>query len=123
MSAGDRLYAANVLSHMSRLTVQIGHGAITDHDRLRHARQAIALARAGHSVTDGKGTPCCPPCYTPSRHAGTPCSAQPTPPAPPCWKPSAATSAPVPATNPPGSPSAPKPHPPPTAAAAGETWG
>jgi hypothetical protein len=57
MSAGDRLYAANVLSRMSRLTVQIGHGAITDHDRPRHARQAIALARAGHSVTDGKATP------------------------------------------------------------------
>lgn len=57
MSAGDRLYAANVLSHMSRLTVQIGHGAITDHDRLRYARQAIALARAGHSVADGKATP------------------------------------------------------------------
>ncbi len=57
MSAGDRLYAANVLSHMSRLTVQIGHGAITEHDRLHHARQAIALARAGHSVTDGEATP------------------------------------------------------------------
>lgn len=57
MSAGDRLYAANVLSHMSRLTVQIGHGAITDHDRLRHARQAIALARAGHSIANGKATP------------------------------------------------------------------
>lgn len=57
MSAGDRLYAANVLSHMSRMTVQIGHGAITDHDRLRHARQAIALARAGHSVTGGTATP------------------------------------------------------------------
>ncbi|MGB3438208.1 MAG: hypothetical protein WBA97_05585 [Actinophytocola sp.] len=57
MSAGDRLYAANVLSHMSRLTVQIGHGAITEHDRLRHARQAIALARAGHGVANGKATP------------------------------------------------------------------
>jgi hypothetical protein len=57
MSAGDRLYAANVLSHMSRLTVQIGHGAITEHDRLRHARQAVALARAGHHVANGKSTP------------------------------------------------------------------
>jgi hypothetical protein len=57
MSAGDRLYAANVLSHMSRLTVQIGHGSITEHDRLRHARQAIALARAGHGVANGKATP------------------------------------------------------------------
>jgi hypothetical protein len=57
MSAGDRLYAANVLSHMSRQTVQIGHGAITEHDRLRHARQAIALARAGHSVANGNATP------------------------------------------------------------------
>jgi predicted alpha/beta-fold hydrolase len=57
MSASDRLYAANVLSHMSRLTVQIGHGAITDHDRRRHARQAIALARAGHSVAGGKASP------------------------------------------------------------------
>jgi len=57
MSAGDRLYAANVLSHMSRLTVQIGHGAIIDHDRLRHGRQAVALARAGHSVANGNATP------------------------------------------------------------------
>jgi len=57
MSAGDRLYAANVLSHMSRLTVHVGHGAITDDDRLRNARQAIALARAGQSVADGRATP------------------------------------------------------------------
>lgn len=57
MSAGDRLYAANVLSDMSRMTVQIGHGATTDDDRLRHARQAIALARAGHSVAEGRATP------------------------------------------------------------------
>lgn len=57
MSAGDRPYAANVLSHMSRLTVQIGHGALTDHDRLQHARQAVALARAGQNVTQGRATP------------------------------------------------------------------
>lgn len=57
MSAGDRLYAANVLSHMSRLTVQIGHGAISEHDRLRHARQAVALARAAHNVAQGTATP------------------------------------------------------------------
>lgn len=57
MSAGDRLYAGNVLSHMSRLTVQIGYGTTTDHDRLRHARQAVAIARAGHGVTNGKATP------------------------------------------------------------------
>ena len=57
MSAGDRLYAANVLSHMSRLTVQLGHGAVTEHDRLGHARQAIALARAGQNVSNGKTTP------------------------------------------------------------------
>lgn len=57
MSASDRLYAANVLSHMSRLTVQIGHGAVTEHDQLRHARQAIALARAGLNVANGTATP------------------------------------------------------------------
>lgn len=57
MSAGDRLYGANVLSHMSRLTLQIGHGAITEHDRLGHARQAVALARAGHHVANGRATP------------------------------------------------------------------
>ncbi len=57
MSAGDRLYAGNVLSHMSRLTVQLGHGAVTEHDRLGHARQAIALARAGQNVANGKATP------------------------------------------------------------------
>ncbi len=57
MSAGDRLYAANVLTHMSRLTVQIGHGATAEHDRLANARQAVALARAGQNVADGKATP------------------------------------------------------------------
>lgn len=57
MSAGDRLYAANVLSHMSRMTVQIGNGAATDDDRARNARQAIALARAGQGVAQGKATP------------------------------------------------------------------
>lgn len=57
MSAGDRLYAANVLSHMSRMTVQIGNVAATDEDRARNARQAIALARAGQGVAQGKATP------------------------------------------------------------------
>ncbi len=57
MSAGDQLYAANVLSHMSRLAVQIGHGTITEHDRLCSARQAVALARAGLSIANGKATP------------------------------------------------------------------
>ncbi len=57
MSAGDRLYAANVLSHMSRLTVQIGHGVESERDRLGHARQAVALARAGQEVANGKATP------------------------------------------------------------------
>ncbi|GAB3162134.1 hypothetical protein GCM10027059_14120 [Myceligenerans halotolerans] len=57
MSAGDRLYAANVLSHMSRMTVQIGQSATTDEDRIRHAREAIALARAGQSVAHNKATP------------------------------------------------------------------
>lgn len=42
---------------MSRLTVQIGHGAITEHDQLRHARQAVAPARAGHHVIGSKTTP------------------------------------------------------------------
>lgn len=57
MSAGDRLYAANVLAHMSRLTVQVGQGALADHDRQHHARQAVALARAGHNVCNGAATP------------------------------------------------------------------
>jgi hypothetical protein len=42
---------------MSRLTVQIGQSAITDDDRQRHARQAVALARAGHAVANGQATP------------------------------------------------------------------
>lgn len=53
MAAGNRLYAANVLSHMSQLTVQIGHGAVADEDRARNARQAVALARAGRSAHGG----------------------------------------------------------------------
>lgn len=57
MSASDRLYAANVLQQMSRMTVQIGHNALTEHDRLRHGRQAVALARAGLGVAQGTTTP------------------------------------------------------------------
>ncbi len=57
LSAGDRLYAANVLSYMSRMTFWIGRNALTDHDRLRHGRQAVALARAGLAVTQGTATP------------------------------------------------------------------
>lgn len=57
MSAGDRLYAANVLSHMSRMTVQIGQNAVNDDDRTRNARQAVALARAGKGVVQGNATP------------------------------------------------------------------
>jgi hypothetical protein len=57
MSAGSRLYAANVLSHMSRLTLQIGHGTNDRDDRVLHARQAIALARGGIAVAGGEATP------------------------------------------------------------------
>jgi len=57
MSANDRLFAANMLSDMSRLTLHLGQGVITEDDRVRHARQAIALARAAHGVAAGKATP------------------------------------------------------------------
>ncbi len=57
MAAGDRLYAAYVLSDMSRMTVQIGQNALTEDDRLRNGRQAVALARAGLAVAQGAATP------------------------------------------------------------------
>ncbi len=57
MQAGDRLYAGYLLSQMGRMTVQIGHGTLTEHNRLRHARQSVALARAGLTVTQGTATP------------------------------------------------------------------
>jgi hypothetical protein len=57
MAAGDRLYAANVLAEMSRMTLQIGQNALTEHDQLRHGRQAVSLARAGLAVTQGTATP------------------------------------------------------------------
>jgi hypothetical protein len=57
MAAGDRLYAANVLGLMSHMTVQIGHNALTEHDRLRNGRQGVALARAGLAVAQGTVTP------------------------------------------------------------------
>jgi hypothetical protein len=40
MSAGDRPFAANMLSDMSRLALHIGQNVVAKHDRLRHARQA-----------------------------------------------------------------------------------
>ncbi len=57
IAAGDRRYAAAVLSEMSAMTVQIGQNALTEHDRLRNGRQAVALARAGLAVTQGTATP------------------------------------------------------------------
>jgi hypothetical protein len=56
-AGGDRLYAGYLLSQMGRMTVQIGHGALTEQDRLRNARQVIALARAGLGVVQGTATP------------------------------------------------------------------
>ena len=57
VSAGDRRYAANVLSHMSRLVVQRGHAARSDEERIRHARQAVSLARAGKMIAQNSTTP------------------------------------------------------------------
>ncbi|WP_024806020.1 hypothetical protein [Nocardia sp. BMG51109] len=57
MSAGDRLYAANVLSHMSRMAVQIGHATAKDRHRVGHARQAVALARTGQQLAGRAATP------------------------------------------------------------------
>lgn len=51
MTAGDRPYAGYVLCQMSSMTAHLGHGAPTEHDRLRKARQSVALARSGLSVT------------------------------------------------------------------------
>jgi tetratricopeptide (TPR) repeat protein len=60
--AGSRAYAANVLSHMSRLTLQLGQTpqrgqAGTADDRALNARQAIALARTGLTLAEGSATP------------------------------------------------------------------
>lgn len=56
MRAGDRAYAAEMLSEMSRMTLLIGQNALTEHDRLRHGRQAAALARAGLTIAQGTST-------------------------------------------------------------------
>jgi tetratricopeptide (TPR) repeat protein len=57
MRAGDRIYAGYLLSQMARMTQRIGRSALTEHDRLRHARQSVTLARAGLGVTQGVATP------------------------------------------------------------------
>lgn len=57
MRAGDRLYAAFVLATMSRMTVRIGENTPAEHDTARHGRQAVALARAGLTITQGVATP------------------------------------------------------------------
>lgn len=46
MRAGDRIFAAEVLATMSRLTVRTGENVPAGHDVLRNGRQAVALARA-----------------------------------------------------------------------------
>lgn len=57
MRAGDRLYAAFVLATMSRMTVRIGENTPAEQDTLRHGRQAVALARAGLTITQGAAAP------------------------------------------------------------------
>lgn len=57
LSNGDKAYAANILGYMSRLTVHIGHGALTDTDRAANGRHAVALARAGRSLASSAATP------------------------------------------------------------------
>ncbi len=57
MAAGDRRYAAAVLGEMGSMTAQIGQNALTEHNRLQHGRQAVALARAGLTVAQGTATP------------------------------------------------------------------
>ncbi|MGH3832019.1 MAG: hypothetical protein ACRDRS_16480, partial [Pseudonocardiaceae bacterium] len=57
MRAGDRPYAAFVLATMSRMTVRIGENTPPEHDTTRYGRQAVALARAGLTITQGTATP------------------------------------------------------------------
>jgi hypothetical protein len=56
VSTGARAYAANVLSAMSRLTLQLGQAG-TAENRPLYARQAVALARTGLTLADGSATP------------------------------------------------------------------
>jgi hypothetical protein len=56
MHAGDRLYTAEVLAHMSRLAVRISQGAPTGYDVFHNARSAVALVRTARSVA-GSATP------------------------------------------------------------------
>ncbi len=57
MRAGDRLYAAEVLATMSRMTVRIGENKPAEQDTVRYGRQAVALARAGLTITQGTASP------------------------------------------------------------------
>ncbi|MGH3611031.1 MAG: helix-turn-helix domain-containing protein [Pseudonocardia sp.] len=57
VNAGDSLYAANLLSHMSRLTVQMGNSSPDENTRHKHALQAVSLARAGRMVAERRATP------------------------------------------------------------------
>jgi hypothetical protein len=57
VSAGDRSYGADVLATISRLIVHMGHCAATENDKIHHARQAVALARAGLTMSHGHSTP------------------------------------------------------------------
>ncbi|MGH3718818.1 MAG: hypothetical protein ACRDRI_08255 [Pseudonocardiaceae bacterium] len=57
MRAGNRAFAAEVLSEMSRMTLMIGQYGSTEDDRLLHGRQGVALARAGLAVGQGQAGP------------------------------------------------------------------
>lgn len=57
IEAGDHLYAANVLSHMGRLTVQVGSSAPSADERISYAKPTISLARAGKMKANGGASP------------------------------------------------------------------
>lgn len=52
--AGDRLFAANILSEMSRVTAEIGSAI---RESTQHGQHAVALARSAVQVADGSATP------------------------------------------------------------------
>jgi hypothetical protein len=118
MRAGDRLYAANMLSYMSRMTLLIGQNALTDHDT--HTGTG---ARQRHLLGPGWPSPKArlPRCWLPScmrwKDGALPCSATSGQLATLSCRPSDSTSRRAPATSLRGWASSPTPRSPRTSAA------
>ncbi|MGH3899381.1 MAG: hypothetical protein ACRDTA_14295 [Pseudonocardiaceae bacterium] len=92
MAAGDRLYAAAVLSEMSRMTLQTGWNALTEQDRLRNGARRWPWPGPGWPSPRAQRPRRWPPSCTRWKPAVLPWSTTPGRRTVRCWQPNGPTS-------------------------------